>query len=42
MIHTYTETCEGVLAQKEATQAEAKRKAELQEATKETRRKEKE
>ena len=34
--HTYTETCERVLAPKEATQAKAKRKAELREATKET------
>ena len=37
----YTESCERLLAQKEATQAEAKRKAELQEATKETQRREK-
>ena len=36
--HAYTESCQGVLAQKEATQAEAKRKAEIREATKETRR----
>ena len=34
--HTYIESCECVLAQKEVTQAEAKRKAELREATKET------
>ena len=40
--HMYIESCEHVLAQKEATQAEAKRKAELREATKETRRREKE
>ena len=40
--HTYTKSCERVLAQKEATQAEAKRKGELQKATKETRRREKE
>ena len=33
---TYTKSCERVLAQKEATQAEAKRKADLREATKET------
>ena len=38
---TYTESCERLLAQKEATQAEAKRKADLREATKETRRREK-
>ena len=40
--HTYTKTCERELAQKEATQVEVKRKAELREATKETRQKEKE
>ena len=39
---TYTKACERLLAQKVATQAEAKRKAELREATKETRRREKE
>ena len=38
---TYTEACECLLAQKVATQAEAKRKAELREATKETRWREK-
>ena len=38
----YTEACERLLAQKEATQAEAKRKAEIREATKEIRRREKE
>ena len=38
---SYTESCEHVLAQKEATVAKAKRKADLQEATKETRRQEK-
>ena len=40
--HAYTESCERVLAQKEASQAEAKWKAEIREATKETRRQEKE
>ena len=39
---TYTEACERLLAQKVATQAEAKRKAELREVMKETRRREKE
>ena len=38
---TYTELCERLLAQKEATLAEAKRKANLREATKKTRRREK-
>ena len=40
--HAYTESCERVLTQKQATQAEAKRKAQIREATKETRRQEKE
>ena len=40
--HAYTESCERLLAQKEALQAKAKRKAEIREATKETRRQEKE
>ena len=40
--HVYTESCEHLLAQKEALQVEMKRKAEIWEATKETRRQEKE
>ena len=40
--HMYTETYERVLAQKEVTQAKAKRKAKLRETTKEIQRKEKE
>ena len=38
---TYTESCERLLAQKEAIVSEAKRKADLRKATKETRRREK-